>query len=98
MSCFQQDIVAPFEDGVMGFRTSVVASLKDRFGLRPALKRGRVKVRSSLDNRCSPDAVAGSELQGANQNSWETALWSELASHTLPDPVFWEAEPNQSSS
>jgi hypothetical protein len=23
------------------------------------------------------------------------ALWTELASHTLPNPVSWEAGPNQ---
>jgi hypothetical protein len=25
---------------------------------------------------------------------WEIALWIELASHTLPNAVFWEAGPN----
>jgi hypothetical protein len=41
---------------------------------------------------------SGWEPEIAGKNFWELALWTELASHKLPDPVFWEAGPNQTSS
>ncbi len=72
--------------------------LKVAHGSRPALQLGRVKVRSPPSSRCLPDAVAGRERQEPLRVPKENARLPELASHTLPNPVFWEAGPKQTSS
>jgi hypothetical protein len=53
-----------------------------RSGSRAALQRGRVQVCSLPDTRPSLNAAAGRELQRADKNFWEIALWAELASQS----------------
>jgi hypothetical protein len=46
---------------------------------------------------CRTQWLAGN-CRESIRTTGEIAFWAELASHTLPNPVFWEAQPNQTIS